>query len=393
MIRLINDMNGFSYFNTSNVDAIGISDFPNQYNEHINTYTTIRYRNTKLFKTFERFKIQKKYANYNPVIMEDYPEFFRIVRFDNEGPNKAILIGTGGEVLVCKASELLQFDNLYNSDFYNATKNRATKLRYKYFEPNTPIEENKLLEFFEKYNQERIWEYPIQDYDLLGRLVWIEYDKSLVDSKSIENTITETTVDGETVEVKNDFSFTSEMRSRLVAGNSKLMREPDFFLAYYPYTYNIHAQTRIDMPRRTYTKGIIIRADVQSVDPHIVVMELQDNSNTVRFICDDEARFYYDTRDKNNGTSFNAFEELSNYDVYSAWIDSQEEYVEPEEEEVTPSEEEEPSEEQEQKEIRYEDVIIHIKSEDITEESEEEEPSEEDNTESENNNEDTNLEG
>jgi hypothetical protein len=156
------------------------------------------------------------------------------------------------------------------------------------------------------------------------------------------------------------------MRKRLEEGNSKLLNEKDYYLASYPHTYNIHSQSNIDMPRRTTKKGIIIRADMQSVEPHIVVMEYSE-SNSVRYICDDEARFYIDTDISNNGNEFNAFDTTSFYTPYGYGIDTSESS---EEEEETDTQEEENSEEdntdteEKTKELTYEDVVIHLKDED-----------------------------
>lgn len=388
MIRLINDMNGFSYFNTSNVEAISMSKYPDQYGEYIDNYTTLKFRDTPNFNTYYRFKITKDYAHYNPVINQDNPKWFRIVRFDNGGPDKAILIGGRlGEVIVAKASELLTLENI-DAPFCERERKRAELMKYKYFDPNPIINEHKLLAFFEKYNEEKIWEFPVQDYNLLGRLVWIEYKESLKDAKSNENTLGTTDEDGNFTPTVNDFSFTSEMKERLITANSKLRYEKDYYLAYFPYTYNIHSYTRIDLPRRTYTMGVIIRADLQANEPHIVVMEMNDDNN-VKFVCDDEANFYYDTQDDNNGTDFNPFEATKNYTPYGIYIEPEEE--ESEEEETTPEEESEESQEGEDQVIQYDDVIIHIKSENSEEESgedtEDEEDIERDSEEEESNNE------
>ena len=388
MIRLVNDMNGFSYFNTSNKDLFGVNTFPEQYNDYIDTYTTLKFKDVMHFNTYYRFKIQKKYSNYNSVITEDRPKIFRIVRFDNGKTDKAILIGNvSGEVIVAKASELLKLQNI-DTKFCKSIKNKIEKNDNKYFEPVEPYDKDNLLAFFEKYNAETIWEYPVQDYNLLGRIVWIEYDSNLNSPKSSENIIHTTDPEtGETVPVTNDFSFTTAMRNWIIRNNRKLEREPDYYLAYYPYTYNIHAQSRIDLPRRTTTQGVIVRADVQGTEPHIVVMEIT-GSNTVKFLCDDEARFYIDTSINNNGINFNAFTASSNYKPYG-YIEEEEEIPEEEEpeEETTPEEEEEESSTPE-----YDDVIIHIKT-DTEEEEEPEEESEDGESEEEDQQQDSDQDG
>ena len=379
MIRLVNDITGFSYFNTTNRDSFGSSKYPNQYGQYLNKYTTIRFKNTITHSNYYRFRIPSKYSNYNPVMNSElYPKFFRIVRFDNDIPNKAILIGDiTGEVLVCKASDLLTLQNI-NCDFCNKVKHRAELNEYSYFEPNETLSEDYLLKFFEDYNKEIVYEYPVQNMDLLGREVWIEFNSDLTLPKSNQNIITKQDyITGEEVPVKNTYKFTSEMRKRLEDGNSKLLNEKDYYLASYPHTYNIHSQSKIDMPRRTTKKGIIIRADMQSVEPHIVVMEYSE-SNSVRYICDDEARFYIDTDISNNGNEFNAFDTTSYYTPYGYGIDtseSSEEETDTQEEEN--SEEDNTDTEEETKELAYEDVVIYLKDE---EEVPEEEIPEEDNT-------------
>lgn len=360
-------MNGFSYFNTTNRNAISNSTFAAQRGEFLDRYTTIKFKDTANYQSYYRFRVSEKYSNYNTVINTDvHPKFFRIVRFDDGGPNKAILIGVRyGEVLVCKASELLALENI-DADFCNKIKNRAKLAKYDYFEPKETLSGDELLRFFESYNNEKIYEYPVQDPYLVGREVWIEYNSSLTEAKSTNNIITTTDPEtGETKAVKNDFSFTAEMRSRLTQSNSKLLNEKDYYLSAYPYTHNVHAQSNIDMPRRTTKKGVIIRADVQSVDPHIVVMEYSDD-NSIRFICDDEARFYIDTEVENTeGLTFNAYEVSSFYTPigYSTGTDS--ESSEEESEEETTPEEEESSEDEGSSDSglpAYEDVVIYIDS-------------------------------
>ena len=96
-------------------------------------------------------------------------------------------------------------------------------------------------------------------------------------------------------------------------------------------------------------------------------------SNTVRFLCDDEARFYIDTSINNNGINFNAFITSSNYKPYG-YIEKEEIPEEEEsEEETTPEEEEEESSTPE-----YDDVIIHIKTDTEEEEESEEEDQQQD---------------
>jgi hypothetical protein len=103
-------------------------------------------------------------------------------------------------------------------------------------------------------------------------------------------------------------------------------------------------------------------------------------SNSVRYICDDEARFYIDTDISNNGNELNAFDTTSYYTPYGYGIDTSESS---EEEEETDTQEEENTEEdntdteEETKELAYEDVVIYLKDED--EDPEEEVPEEEDN--------------
>lgn len=369
MIRLINDMNGFSYFNDTNRDIMSPTNYPEQYGEYLDRYTSINYRNIETQQTFYRFRITQDYTNSGTInnyenltdrIEQDTdPVIFRIVRFDKDGPDKAILINEySNEVIVTKASELLKFQNV-DLDFCHKIINRVDLLEKEYYLPNEIMTKYNAGDFFLEYNKETVNEFPVQDKSLLGREVWIEFEASLTDQKSDSNQITTIDNYGNIEYVKNDFKFTEEMKNNLITNNPDLLNERDSYLASYPHTYNIHAKSNIDMPRRTTTKGIIIRADVNSVDPHIVVLVI--DGTYAKYICDDEARFYYDTDTENTNSNIEAFQVTKNYTPYGYIAHPTIVEEETIEENITEEEIEDNTEENtENNELKYSDVVIHI---------------------------------
>ena len=375
MIKLISEINGYG-FNNQYEDIFSLSSYPKQDSEYLNTFTTINFKNVKENTYYPRFVFNTLYKQYIPDLYENsYPIYFRIVRMDLERPYKAILIGTDGTVIVTKS------DNIRNqvfmvSEFHNRFLERANYNKFNIVPINNLFEHISRDDFFKEYNKEPIHEFPVQNEDLLGRTVWIEYDSNIYQNKTNDNIIT--TEDYETGEVKqrrNKYQFTQSMRDIIIKGNSSLINEREYFLNSYPHVYNTHAKGYADEPRRTNTMGIILRADTNSVDPHVVVMEISNtNTTSVRLICDDEARFYYDTEVSNDSRNFNPYNTMENYDPVGVYY--QEESAEEEEiiEEDT-NIEEETTEENNTKELSYDDVIIYT---DRINKDEEEENTEDD---------------
>lgn len=96
-------------------------------------------------------------------------------------------------------------------------------------------------------------------------------------------------------EYKNRFIFSERMRKNMIKCRSTLNGVDDVLVrSFYPY-YNVYSKSIVDIPRRDYGFGIIIRADLNSENPQIVVMQNTDAG--VRFICQDEAKFFIDTND------------------------------------------------------------------------------------------------
>ena len=96
-------------------------------------------------------------------------------------------------------------------------------------------------------------------------------------------------------EFKNRFIFSNRMKQNMIKCDSSLAgRDEVFFRNFYPY-YNVYAKSIVDLPRREYNTGIIIRADINGEDPQVVVMFTKDGER--KYVCQDEAKFFIDTND------------------------------------------------------------------------------------------------
>ena len=82
---------------------------------------------------------------------------------------------------------------------------------------------------------------------------------------------------------------------QMVRRNPKLYSLPEEIYNSYPHYYSWRDKSYADNSRRAINKGYIIRADKQgSVEPELVVMEVLEN-DSVRFVTQHEARFFYNT--------------------------------------------------------------------------------------------------
>lgn len=79
----------------------------------------------------------------------------------------------------------------------------------------------------------------------------------------------------------------------LLAGNEKLIYKPEYMLRGYPYFFDRHRMNMVDKPRKAINQGIVLRADRDSNNGQIVVMEMVDGE--LRFVTDKEAYFYTST--------------------------------------------------------------------------------------------------
>lgn len=300
MYRQTNDENSFQVRNTTDVGYLSHDKYPAQKEEYLGKYICLRYKSYISQEINNRFKVPtcKEYMFYAYPEKTGIQTFFEILRWDTEEPFRAILMSTRGEV-ICTYTKLLeeQLYDLVPSIIYNSTLEQAAEKNITYQTLNET--DNKIL-FFNKLYNEKIHLYPEQDIRLLGVEVISEYDTDLSLPKNTEGVINK----------KNDHRFTAEMKAQMDKMDPLLYCMPEEIYRSYPHWYDVHEPSYIDNPIRAINHGYIIRADIQgSIEPELVVMEVLKN-NTLRFVTQYEARFYYQT-----GT------EKKVHDIHNALLD------------------------------------------------------------------------
>lgn len=389
MIRLANNVNGFFEANTTNMRILSHSKYPKQNTSYIGKWTAIRYKSEynnlsrkvyytdgtrDIFRRGNRYFYDDEYRMEVPEYDRDgnkihitekfttttttinnrhiidkryYPEltasnsgittFFQILRYDIEYPNKVILRSDNNEVIVMKREDFIKIYDLDNSDILKKILSKAKVKGVDYISPNITTSRNI---FFKYYNDEYINTYPIQNDELLGRLVFTEYESDIFDTSLTfeDNQMDKYTLkdndhnrviekDGKYYysdktdeevplskmpirkELNNQFPFTQRMADNLIKNRREVYSYPDEQKNSFIPTYNVHSHSIIDTPRRAINKGIIIRADSNSYDPYIVIAEYIGDNN-VRFICSDEARIFFNTDIE--GLSVNRISEVIN---------------------------------------------------------------------------------
>lgn len=449
MIRQINLMNGFFDQNTKNLSYYSADTYPNQETDKIGKWTRLRYineangrqsyykymangiecldRNGEYFFIGSDKKVPKVDQFGKPIKVEkilvnpninnrfrlstrDYKNltatnsgeetYFQILRYDSkdnkaDNNHKVILRAESGEVIVLTVEEFEDIYDLIDSD----SLRRATagsKVLGDQSSPNTPVyvspNTTSDIDFFiDKYNHEKVNEYPIQDEELLGLNVYSEYqgdlkytdsfdkemymkkhgkyyykeDNTLADTKGPKkhrkNRITPhsegdlftkdykfnrmskkeyTTDDGDPLILHNGryyyydkFFGDNDPRNEEYVGivnrtNANKFKitprilhkirttDPDSkglaneLLASYPYYHNTYAESINNLPRRAHNIGVIIRADLNASGAGQVVVMERDDSGLLRFVCQDEARFYYDTLNKSYTKSYTTIHKL-----------------------------------------------------------------------------------
>lgn len=292
MIRSVNNYTGFHDRFDTNRHYISDNKYPVQDLEFLGKYTTLRFKHEPQQVVFNRFIIPlKEYEEYYSGINTNMiPRFFKIFRFDAEKPNKAILISTHGEVIVTSTDKLKELLDLKDAKFYTIVLEEAEFMEYPYAHFNEPVTDPQ--EFFNEYNNEFVNIYPTQNNFLFGKKCYIEFEESLDLDKSVVD-----------IHLENNHEFTPEMRERLIKGDNRLANIEDKYLDNYPYRYDVHGQSDVDVPRRNTQQGFIIRSDNASPDPYVVIMETSGLYG--RFYCDDEAYLYVDTENDEICTDVN----------------------------------------------------------------------------------------
>lgn len=305
MIRSVNDLTGFYCANTTNINYIDDTMYPEQDSNFVGKFLTLRFKNDINQTLYNRYYIPSQYSKYHKVENSPSdPVFFKIVRFDKAETNKCILVGEGNQVIITTTDRIKSLYNLKDSSFLNVQKKLADFKGYDLLD----IEMTDSVDtFFNEYNTEFVHKYPIQNDTLLGMECYIEFDNNI--DKPKQNF---------PILPKNNHDFTEEMRNNLVLGEPVLDQLTDEQLNNYPYRYDIHGQSNIDDPRRYSQKGIIIRADYSNYDDAtVIVMEESSVENyKTRFICIDEASLYINT--KNTDKRKNTFYMVNNRPILGA---------------------------------------------------------------------------
>ena len=284
MYRQTNLDNSFQLRNTTEMGYLSNDKYPTQNEEYLGKYICVRHKTEYNQMLNQRFHIPE--GDFDEYI---YPEnsgrrrFFQILRWDNEEPFRAILMNNSGEVIVAYTTQLENdLYDLVGSRIYNATTTRARMKDYEYLVLNRTYDPDL---FFDKLYYEKVNFIGIQDEPYLGLQVWSEYDTDL----SLEK-------NDQMLQNRNKYGKLSESTMKqMVRRNPKLYSLPEEIFNSYPHYYSWRDKSYADNSRRAINKGYIIRADKQgSVEPELVVMEvLSDDS--VRFVTQHEARFFYNT--------------------------------------------------------------------------------------------------
>jgi len=284
MYRQTNLDNSFQLRNTTEMGYLSNDKYPTQNEEYLGKYICVRHKTEYNQMLNQRFHIPE--GDFDEYI---YPEnsgrrrFFQILRWDTEEPFRAILMNNSGEVIVTYTTQLENdLYDLVGSRIYNATTTRAKMKDYEYLVLNRTYDPDL---FFDKLYYEKVNFIGIQDEPYLGLQVWSEYDTDL----SLEK-------NDQILQNRNKYGKLPESTMKqMVRRNPKLYSLPEEIFNSYPHYYSWRDKSFADNSRRAINKGYIIRADKQgSVEPELVVMEVLSN-DSVRFVTQHEARFFYNT--------------------------------------------------------------------------------------------------
>lgn len=284
MYRQTNLDNSFQLRNVTEMGYLSNDKYPAQNEEYLGKYICVRHKTEYNQMLNQRFHVPE--GDYDDYI---YPEnrgrrrFFQILRWDTEEPYRAILMNNSGEIIVAYSSRL-EHDlyDLMDSRIYNATITRAEMKNYDYLVVNETTDADL---FFDRLYYEKVNYIGIQDETYLGLEVWTEYDTDL----SLEK-------DDRMLQNRNKYGkLSKETMAQMVKRNPILYSLPDEIYNSYPYYYSWRDKSFADNSRRAINKGYIIRADKQgSIEPELVVMEVLPDES-VRFVTQHEARFFYNT--------------------------------------------------------------------------------------------------
>lgn len=281
MFKQTNLDNSFQIRNSSEMGYLSHDKYPTQNTEYIGKYICVRHKTQYNQMLNQRFHIPERV--YDEYI---YPEnsgrrrFFQILRWDTEEPFRAILINDSGEVLVAYTTDLEEsLYDLVGSKIHISTISRAEKYGYDYLVINETDDPDL---FFDKLFYEKTNQFNVQDERYLGIEVWSEYDADLSLKRDVS-----------VLDYKNKYDLSDETMKIMIKRDPILYSMPDEIFKSFPYYYNLREKSYADNARRAINRGYVIRADAHgSVDPEFVVMEVMED-NSVRFVTQHEARFFY----------------------------------------------------------------------------------------------------
>lgn len=294
MYRQTNLDNSFQLRNPTEMGYLSNDKYPTQNEEYLGKYICVRHKTQYNQMLNQRFHIPA--ITYDEYI---YPEnsgrrrFFQILRWDMEEPFRAILMNNSAEVIVTYTTQLENdLYDLTDSKMLAATITRAEMKGYEYLILNETSDPDL---FFDKLYYEKVNFIGIQDEPYLGMEVRTEYDIDL----SLEK-------DDRMLQNRNIYNkLSNDTMKQMIRRNPILYSMPEEIFNSYPYYYSWRDKSYADNSRRAINKGYIIRADKQgSVEPELVVMEVLDD-NSVRFVTQHEARFFYNTENMDTQDVYN----------------------------------------------------------------------------------------
>lgn len=294
MRRCINDQ--FNFVDRSNknknvMSYTGAFGYPIQDTNAVGKYIAINFFDMINQSYCFRVKFPKSttYEEYKDILpnvydpKENFPVIFKIVRFDLVYPYRAILVSIYGHLLVTTTEEVNNLLYYEGGSYCDSIKTQIENLgKEMYMYIITTSEEN----FINGFISEKIHIFPQQYDEIYGKKVWIEYDNDLENVKA-EDTLYPVP--------KNNYEFTDEMYQEVIERDVSLKNKSRKELESYPVYYNTHSQSFMNDPLRSMSIGYVVRCDINDPDGQVVV--IQENGREQRFICLDEAKFYYDDQD------------------------------------------------------------------------------------------------
>lgn len=316
MRRSINDQFGFSDRRSINPyseadKGFGYDSFRVQNANVVGKYIAINFIDYMCqsfnYKSRISSVVCEKYSNipktFDP--FTNVPVIFKVVRFDSVKPYRAILVSIYGHVIVTTTT-IINKIGYYDVNYCREVKNKIESLGKEMY---TPIICTTEQEYINNFASDYIHSYPVQSDLIYGKRVWIEFEPDMKNNyKYNKDRDKSYTHWGGTINTEpNQYEFTDQMAQDVVTRNPDLKNMPREILASYPSYYNIHSKSFVDNPKRVAADncstalnykgfvGYIIRADENSSDGHVVVTYVYNG--TRRYVCLDEAKFYYETDD------------------------------------------------------------------------------------------------